>query len=87
MSTAGTEFSIRRLPGFTATAGVCYVMLYAPILALVAYSFNSGSSIAIWEGFSLHWYGAAWENVKVQEATLLSLLVAAVSSVSATILA
>lgn len=86
-STTGTGFSIRRLPGFTATAVVCYVMLYAPILALVAYSFNAGSSIAVWEGFSLHWYGAAWQNVKVQEATLLSLLVATVSSVSATILA
>ncbi len=80
-------FSVRRLPGFTALAITCYAMLYAPIMALVAYSFNAGSSIAVWEGFSLHWYGAAWQNEKVQEATILSLLVAMVSSISATILA
>ncbi len=80
-------FSVRRLPGFTALAIACYAMLYAPIMALVAYSFNAGSSIAVWEGFSLHWYGAAWQNEKVQEATILSLLVATVSSISATILA
>ncbi len=80
-------FSVRRLPGFTALAITCYAMLYAPIMALVAYSFNAGSSIAVWEGFSLHWYGAAWQNEKVQEATILSLLVATVSSISATILA
>lgn len=80
-------FSIRRLPGFTAIAVLCFVMLYGPIMTLVAYSFNSGTSIALWEGFSFRWYSAAWQNEVVQEATLLSLLVATVAAVSATILA
>ncbi len=49
-------FSLRRLPGFTVIALVCFVMLYAPILTLVVYSFNAGKSIADLEGFSWRWY-------------------------------
>ena len=80
-------FSVRRLPGFTAIALVCFAMLYAPLMALITYSFNAGTSIALWEGFSWRWYEAAWQNEKVQQATLLSLLVATIASISATILA
>jgi spermidine/putrescine transport system permease protein len=47
------------MPGFTPVAVLVFVLLYAPILILATYSFNAGSSIAIWEGFSLRWYAAA----------------------------
>lgn len=80
-------FSIRTLPGFTTIAIICFLMLYAPMVALVTYSFNSGSSIAIWEGFSWRWYISAWENEKVQEATIRSIIVASIASSSATVLA
>ena len=87
-STSGQKpFSIFALPGFTSMAVICFLMLYAPIFILVVYSFNSGSSLALWEGFSIRWYFSAWENTKVQEATLLSLGVALQASFYATILA
>jgi len=80
-------FSIKRQPGFTIIAIVCFVMLYAPILTLVIYSFNAGSSIALWEGFSWRWYQAAWENELVQDAAIRSLVVAVCASLGATVLA
>jgi len=81
------RFSIRSLPGFTAIAILCFVLLYAPLMPLVFYSFNAGASLAFWEGFSLRWYVAAWENDSVQDATIRSLVIAVSAAVTATILA
>ncbi len=81
------EFSVRYLPGFSSMAVLCFVLLYAPIVALVVYSFNSGTNIALWEGFSLQWYVIAWENELVQEVTFRSLIVASIASATATVLA
>jgi spermidine/putrescine transport system permease protein len=83
----GRPFSVRHIPGFTLMAAACFVMLYAPIVTLVAYSFNGGESIALWEGFSLRWYVSAWANEEVQEATVRSLVVAVLASGIATVLA
>ena len=80
-------FNIRRQTGFATIAVACFVLLYLPILLLVAYSFNSGSSIAIWEGFSWRWYQSAWENELVQEATVRSLVIAVWASLISTTVA
>ncbi len=69
-------FSVRRMPGFTPMAILVFIMLYAPIAILAAYSFNAGTSLAIWEGFSLRWYASAWQNTEVQVATFRSLGIA-----------
>lgn len=80
----GRPFSVRRIPGFAGIAAVSFVLLYAPIVTLVVYSFNAGDSIALWEGLSLRWFAAAWANEQVQEATVRSLVVAASASAIAT---
>lgn len=80
-------FSIKRIPGFSTVALVCFLFLYIPLLPLVIYSFNEGNNIAVWEGFSWHWYQAAWNNEQVQDATLRSLTIALQASLYATILA
>ncbi|MDH3219936.1 MAG: ABC transporter permease [Gammaproteobacteria bacterium] len=80
-------FSIYKLPGFTFIAIACFLMLYAPIVTLVGYSFNAGTSLALWEGISIRWYFSAWENDQVQEATLLSLIIALQAALYSTILA
>jgi len=87
MGESGSYFSVRRQTGFTTIAVLCFFMLYAPIIALVVYSFNAGSSIALWEGFSWRWYEAAWRNERVQDATVLSFVIASFAAVFATILA
>lgn len=80
-------FSIRSQPGFTTIAIVCFFLLYAPLLPLVVYSFNSGSSLENFEGFSWRWYTSAWDNEAVQDAAVLSVVLALASSFCATVLA
>ena len=80
-------FSLKRQPGFTFMAMLCFLMLYAPIITLVIYSFNAGKNIAVWEGFSLDWYVSAWNNAKVQDAAVRSLVLASLASFFATVLA
>ncbi|NBE06312.1 ABC transporter permease [Paragemmobacter ruber] len=73
---AERRFEVARLPGFATVAVATFVMLYLPIATLVTFSFNAGSSIAVWEGFSLHWYADAWNNQAVKDATVRSLVIA-----------
>ncbi len=86
-SSPGKPFSIRAQPGFTFVAVVCFFLLYAPLLPLVIYSFNSGNSLAYFEGLSWRWYASAWENEFVQDAALRSLILAASASFLSTVLA
>ena len=39
-----------------------FVFLYAPIVLLIVFSFNSGNSNMVWKGFSLHWYTKLFRN-------------------------
>ncbi len=80
-------FSLKRQPGFGFIAVMCFFMLYAPIITLVIYSFNAGKYIAIWEGFSLQWYVAAWSNDAVQDAAIRSFVLAVQASGYSTVLA
>ncbi|HEY7749463.1 MAG TPA: ABC transporter permease [Aestuariivirgaceae bacterium] len=80
-------FAVKRQPGFGAIAITCFVLLYLPIITLVVYSFNAGTSIAIWEGFSWRWYLAAWQNEQVQEVSLRSLVIASTAAVVSTVVA
>ncbi|EEB82474.1 ABC transporter permease [Roseobacter sp. GAI101] len=84
---ADRTFSISRLPGFAAIAVTVFVMLYLPIAMLVIFSFNSGDSVAVWEGFSFRWYPEAWQNEKVKEVTFRSLTIATAASLIATTVA
>lgn len=85
--TARRAYSVTRLPGFTATAVAVFVLLYLPILTLVVYSFNASPSVQVWGGFSLQWYGRAWENLAVQEATVRSLVIATCAALVSTTVA
>ena len=80
-------FDITRLPGFTAIAILAFVLLYAPIVTMVIYSFNGSNSVALWGGFSTRWYVEAWDNSQVQEATVRSLVIAVSAAVIATTVA
>jgi spermidine/putrescine transport system permease protein len=80
-------FAATRLPGFAPVALVVFVLLYLPIVTLVFYSFNAGTSVSLWGGFSLRWYAVAWENDAVQAATWRSLIIATAAAVIATTVA
>jgi spermidine/putrescine transport system permease protein len=80
-------FAIKAQPGFSMVALFCFAFLYLPIVILVIYAFNAGENIAIWKGFSLRWFEAAWNNAAVQEAAWRSLLIAVVAAIVATLAA
>jgi spermidine/putrescine transport system permease protein len=82
-----STFDIKRMPGFTTIAMLCFFVLYLPIATLVTYAFNAGVSVAVWEGFSLRWFASAAQNEAVQEAAMRSALIAAVAALLATITA
>ncbi|NGQ89832.1 ABC transporter permease [Rhodobacter sp. HX-7-19] len=84
---AERRFEIGRIPGFATVAVATFVMLYLPIATLVAFSFNEGNSIAVWEGLSLHWYREAWDNQAVKDATARSLIIAVCAAVISTTVA
>ena len=66
----------RRITLFRAAAlALGFGFLYLPIALLVAYSFNASRLVAVWGGWSLHWYGelvrddkfgaAAWNSLRI----------------------
>lgn len=63
-----------------------YVFLYAPIVVLVAFSFNAAEQTASWGGLTTRWYEALWVNEAVWEAAWMSAKVAVATMVAATIL-
>ncbi|MEO9338205.1 ABC transporter permease [Mesorhizobium sp. SB112] len=81
------QFEIKRLPGFTAIAMICFIALYLPIALLVVYAFNAGESISTMQGFSFRWFVQAWSNQQVIDASWRSIQIASVAAVSATVLA
>ena len=84
---AKRSFEISRLPGFATIAIAAFVLLYLPIVTLVVFSFNGSNSVAVWGGFSLHWYADAWANSDVKAATMRSLVIGASAAVLSTTLA
>ena len=63
-----------------------YVFLYAPILVLVFFSFNSTKSTQVWTGFSTEWYGALISDQSVHEAFRLSMNVGVTATAIATVI-
>ncbi len=78
---------LRKQPGFDLIAWSCIVFLYAPILVLIAFSFNDNRSVVLWTEFSFRWYAEAFQNEGIRKATLVSFQVAGVATVFATIFA
>lgn len=65
---------------------IVFLVMYAPILVLVFFSFNAGSSTSTFEGFSLRWYGALFQNEYVMQSLYNTLILASVSAVVSTVL-
>lgn len=80
-------FSPQKQTGFSFIAIMSFAFLYLPITALVVYAFNSGPSLAVWEGVSLRWFVSAWHNSRVQDAALRSFNLAIVAATLSTALA
>ena len=63
-----------------------FLFLDAPIGVLILFSFNSGKSTAIFEGFSLQWYKELFNDSATLAAFKNSMIVAVVSSIISTVM-
>lgn len=60
--------------------------LYAPMLMLVIYSFNSSRLVTVWAGWSTKWYGELFADQAMMDAVWLSLTIATAAASAAVIL-
>ena len=63
-----------------------YLFLYAPIVLLIAFSFNAGRSNRVWEGFSLQWYVELLHDSRLLGALRTTIILSVLAAVIATIL-
>lgn len=63
-----------------------FVFLYAPILSMVVYSFNDNRLASVWGHFSLKAYSTLLADEQLRGAALLSLKIALLTGISATVL-
>ena len=68
------------------TLAATFIFLYAPILTLVAFSFNDSRRNIVWRGFTLKYYEKAWNNESLIEAFTNSLTIAFISTIVSVIL-
>ncbi len=66
-------------------AVLAYLFLHLPLLILAGFSFNE-SRFTVWQGFSLNWYRAAFQNQQLMEAAGNSLIIAIFATIFATII-
>ncbi len=63
-----------------------YAFLYAPIIVLIIYSFNSGTTRGSFEGLSFKWYKTLFNNSQIMKALANTLTIAVISAVVSTII-
>ena len=85
---------IKHYPGFFPMTLACLIILYAPLVVVMGYSFNASQSITVWGGFSFRWYhevfyglesdkfkAAAWNSVTI--ATLAAVISTSIATAAA----
>ncbi|MGI9415230.1 MAG: ABC transporter permease [Hyphomicrobiales bacterium] len=66
--------------------GTVFLLLYAPIITLIIFSFNNSRRNVVWNGFTTKYYVKAWNNEGLFEAFMNSLTIAALSTIISTII-
>jgi ABC-type spermidine/putrescine transport system permease subunit II len=65
---------------------VFFVFLFAPIVLVVLFSFNSSRSLQDFQGFSLRWYETFFESESLRDSLIASIEIALLTMVIATVL-
>ncbi len=69
-----------------AYAALVFLFLYAPIVVMIVFSFNSTNSTSVFSGFSLDWYKVLLEDKATLRSLYNTLILAVSSSLIATVL-
>lgn len=81
---------VRHYPGFLPMAVGCLIILYAPLVVVMIYSFNGSTSITTWGGFSWRWYADVFtgpEAPRFKAAAWNSITIAVLAATAATTIA
>ncbi|MGI6005463.1 MAG: ABC transporter permease [Christensenellales bacterium] len=65
--------------------GLVLFFLYAPIVVMIIFSFNESKVMGQWTGFTLDWYAQLFSDSQVMRALYITVLVAVLSTVIATV--
>jgi spermidine/putrescine transport system permease protein len=65
---------------------VFFVVLFAPIVLVILFSFNSSRSLQQFDGFSLRWYETFFESESLRDSLVASIQIALITMVIATVL-
>src|SRR5215831_955399 len=84
---ARQALDLKRQPGFGTVAMLCLAMLYAPIMILVIFSFNTSPSVTRWQSFSLQWFFKVLANRDIRDAAFNSLQISVVATIVSTLIA
>ncbi|MBO5128692.1 MAG: ABC transporter permease, partial [Clostridia bacterium] len=63
-----------------------YIILYAPLLVMVFFSFNEAKSTTVFTGFSLKWYAELFSSSNTMTALRNTLVLAVTSALIATVI-
>ncbi|MCB1828520.1 MAG: spermidine/putrescine ABC transporter permease PotC, partial [Coxiellaceae bacterium] len=53
-----------------------YALLYAPLIVVIAYSFNTSQRSLLWQGFTWKWYFSLWHDPELLTIALHSFVLA-----------
>jgi ABC-type spermidine/putrescine transport system permease subunit II len=73
----------RLLGGYSA---LIYLGLFAPIIVVVVYAFNSGRYVAVWDGFSTKWFSQALDDASITSAIGRSFRIGISTAIVSTVL-
>ncbi|MBE6727136.1 MAG: ABC transporter permease [Ruminococcaceae bacterium] len=62
------------------------LFLYAPVAVMIFFSFNSGSSVWVFSGFSLDWYNGLFHDETLMEALKHTVIIAFLSAIISTVI-
>lgn len=63
-----------------------FLFLYAPIVVMIVFSFNSSNSTGLMAGFSFRWYTELFNNKSIMQALYNTVILAVVSATIATVI-
>jgi spermidine/putrescine transport system permease protein len=81
------SLDLKYQPGFGTVAICCLLLLYAPIIVLVIFSFNAGTQVTRWGGFGLNWYVTAFHNEGFHAAALTTMKITVTATIVSTLVA
>ena len=73
-------------PAAKVYTALIFLFLFAPIIILLVFSFNSSNSLSVFEGFSLYWYKELFHDTNTLGALKNTLVLALAASIISTIM-